>query len=538
MTFTDPFTVDTSFTSSILTNIASAIVKYHTKDLEETFVGRLLKWAGLLEPDFNDRLCNTIIRALKEFLQRYPDYPLREIEAFFRDSAVSQQLSDYILDRTSPNESEIQQALDRHIHNNHSTITLSRQRYTNAQKVICDFLVCYRHALSLQLSIAEMVLLLEVLDVEDTLLAEMRADEARTRTFLEQLLQTSLSPHTLQSASRDSRRQGVLELIQELDTAKLAWVDEAQQTIEKRLQSLPDLFTEGLCGGRILQAAPQYYFVSHDFPPDILVDWREMLSETLVTTNTTTHQLTPYFAGDTLPKGYQFCDTCERLYVTRFSLFLLTEIHDKNVYLELGIAIGLGTPFLLIQTRNVQIPTILEGLGRYVSDGIFRTMRRELPEKLGKIEEYDFAVIRQPNQQPATKSKSGYLIAAGNLHNDEDIEERIVESINMHYPDMNAILFSHLPASANTSWMLERLIELIQTTRFAIYRVNRDCSAVTFLSLGISIALNRPFLMIRERGREIPSGLYGIGGIYTFPNLTALTKDLVVRHKSFFDRYI
>jgi hypothetical protein len=84
---------------------------------------------------------------------------------------------------------------------------------------------------------------------------------------------------------------------------------------------------------------------------------------------------------------------------------------------------------------------------------------------------------------------------------------------------------------------LRQLVELLQTARFALYRVDEQSSPTTFLALGISIGLNRPFIVISQQGSEIPENLRGLG-IYQFANYVELERDAVKRHRSVLDRYI
>jgi hypothetical protein len=536
MIIPEPFATTLSITSTILINIASDIIEYHAKDLEGTLAGRLLKWSGLVEPDFYDRLRDTIKKALELFFQTYPQYDQSGIESFFRDPAVARQIGAYILNRQPIDEQQIQQALDRHLKKDAITVMLMQKRKVVPQNIIPDFMKCYRRVLNLQLSVPEMSILLEVLDQNDKVLTQIRASEARMKEFIAELLKTRLSPQALQAAYQAGQKEVALDLTRQMEAAKLVQLDEAAATIQKRLHSLPTLFTEGLCRGRVLEAASQQYFVSHGFAPDILVDWRKTLTETLAQASDTVGTLMPYFAGDTLMGGYRFCGICEKLYATRFSIFLLPPSQDRNVYLELGIAIGMRAPFLLIQARGAKMPPILEALSRYISNGTFRTLRQELPGKIGKIEEYDFAVVRPIKDPPVGGSQLKYLLATGNLIDDLDVEGSVVDAISARYPRLEAISLAQQTETASTAWMIEQLVDTIQSTRFAIYRVNQDCSATTFLALGISIAHNRPFLMICEAGSAVPADLRGIG-MYQFPNFVTLEKDLIAQHQAFFEKH-
>jgi hypothetical protein len=88
-----------ALSAGLVTNIASDILKRHAQALEGTLAGRMLKSAGLIEPDFDDRLCKALSKALNLYFETHPQYQLTGITAFFRDPVVAWQVGDYILDR-------------------------------------------------------------------------------------------------------------------------------------------------------------------------------------------------------------------------------------------------------------------------------------------------------------------------------------------------------------------------------------------------------------------------------------------------------
>lgn len=318
---------------------------------------------------------------------------------------------------------------------------------------------------------------------------------------------------------------------EEINTVGLTNSNQYLQVIQERLRIVPNLFQTGLCKGRLLSPSESEYFVSHGFPPDLLNDWRNTLEKTFTQANNNAESPKPYFYGDKLEGGYRLCSICEKLYTTRFSMFLLPSSQDRNVYFELGIAIGLGAPFFLIQAQNADIPLILEGLNRYIG-GSFRTIRRELA---GKIQEYNFGVVHFTADLPSNISQAKYLIAAGEIE-DEDFEGSITDALSSNYPHIEATSLTQiLAASSGASTMLQQLVESIQTSRFAIYRVDEECSATTFLALGISIGLNKPFLMIHRSNRTVPLDLRGMS-MYNFPNFVTLEKEIILKHQDFFTR--
>lgn len=537
MAIPEPFATAFTITSTIIINIASDIVEHNAKALEGTLAGRVLKSAGLIEPNFNDRLRDTLKKALELYFETYPQYNLSGIDIFFRDPAVAKQIGDYILNRHPIDQQQVQQALDRHLGSDAVTRIIIQDRNLVPQQIIPDFLACYRRVLNMQLSVPQMSILFEIMDQTDAVITEIAASEARMKEFItnftDELLKTRLSPEALRAAYQGGQKELAEDLTAVMDSAGLVQQDDAVQTIQQRLQSLPRLFADGLCGGRILHMAANQYFVSHGFQPDTLVDWRNTLTEALTHASKSQETLTPYFPGDTLLGGFRLCGICEKLYATRFSIFLLPPSQNRNVYLELGIAIGIGAPLFLIQHSEAQIPPLLEGLSRYESRGTFRTMRRELA---GKIEEYDFGVCRFNKDLPAAGSEPRYLLAAGNLIDDEDFEGSISDAIKKTHPHVEAVSPGALPQEGNASWMINQLVDAIQKTRFGVYRVSENSSLTTFVALGISIGLNRPVLMIKDAASDVPLDLRGIG-LYEFPNFSTLEREVVARHRPFLDRY-
>jgi hypothetical protein len=320
----------------------------------------------------------------------------------------------------------------------------------------------------------------------------------------------------------------------EMDAVGLTKPNEVIQITKNRFKYLPTIFEEGLCKGRPLKIEKNQYFVSHSFNVETLADWRETLTESLANLNNSQESFQPYFSNDHLLGGFRLCGIVEKIYTTRFSIFLLPPSQDRNVYLELGIAIGLGIPFFLIQHYKAQIPPILEGLNRYVKGGLFRKMRRELANQ---IEEYDFGVVRFISDLSKSNSKTHYLIAAGEVIEDEDFEGSVKDAIEETGSKLEPLSLTEQLDRSGSVWALEQLVEAIQKSHFAIYRVDRNCSHTTFLALGVSIGLGRPFLMVQKENGEIPINLQGMG-IYKFPNFITLSQKIIDKHKGFFQKYL
>lgn len=529
----EPFTA-APIAAGILTNIAGDILKYHAQSLEGTLAGKALKLVGLIEPNLYDSLHESLYKALSLYFKVYPQRDLFGVDDFFLDAEVAGQIGGYILERRTIDWARVQQAFDQKVAVCENSKKHIEQQNLGSKKIIEDFIECYRQVLREQLSLPQIVVLSELLNQNENFSAELRASEQRIQQYIAELKQNQLSPKSLNAAYQSGQQQLALSFTEELNTVGLVNQQQSLQVIQARLQPIPALFQMGLCKGRLLSPKPNEYFVSHGFTPDLLADWRETLTSTLVKASNGQDAIKPYFSGDKLLSGFRLCGICDKLYTTRFSMFLLPPSQDRNVYLELGIAIGLGSPFFLVQHHEAKIPPVFDALSRYTKGGLFRTMRKELA---GQIEEYDFGVVHFIANLPPAGIQSQYLIAGGELIEDEDFAGSITDALGNSYPHLQAMSLNQLLGiSSGVKTLLEQLVEFIQTSRFAIYRVDEECSATTFLALGISIGLNRPFLMIHRTNREVPLDIRGMG-MYQFPNFVTLENEIIARHQDFFNRY-
>jgi hypothetical protein len=528
----DPFS-PVAITASIAANIATDILKHYGQSLEKTVLGNVMKHAGLIEPNFDDRLRDTLSKALQLYFVTHENYGLSGIVSFFRDPMFGQQIGAHILNREIIDYKKLHQALERHLQGETVTAILVKRKGLDVSRIVPDFLACYRRVLSKQLTVPQIALLLEILDQKELVIAEIQASEARMQAFIADIMATNLSPGNLREAYDSGQKELVDSLVEELDVANLAQPQQAIQTIQQRLASLPALFTDGLCKGRPLHIAADHYFVAHHLDRESLADWRQSLATSLENIDAAQEPLKPYFAGDTLLGGFRLCGISEKLYATRFSIFILPPFQDKNIYLELGIAIGIGAPFFLVQHYEAEIPLVLGSLSRYTKGGLFRTMRRELA---GAIEEYDFGVVHFVPEQTPTIEQDAYVIVSGDLGDeDEDFNDSVIDAIKSEHPDLNpSFLYSQIDPS---NWFLSQLVERIHTARFTVYRVDEQCSPTTFLALGISIGCNRPFLLTHRAGRKVPRDLDGLR-IYQFSSFIGLERELVPFHQAFFNKHV
>jgi len=129
-----------NLTISILTNIASSIVEHHAQNLHGTVLGKALKLAGLIEPNFDDRLKSLLRETLQAFFEAHPGYKYQEIVDFFADAVVTKALADAILESTPINHEALQARLDAYL------ISLPQARWQlQSARIVGEFLATYRY---------------------------------------------------------------------------------------------------------------------------------------------------------------------------------------------------------------------------------------------------------------------------------------------------------------------------------------------------------------------------------------------------------
>ncbi len=187
MLIPDPFT-PAAITAGIITNLASTIVLHCVQGLEDTLVGRLLKKAKLIEPNFDERLREILIKTLELFFKEHPEYELTGIEIFFCDPIVAQQIGNYILDGQLPKQDQINQKIDQYLGTDGITRALIHKRGLVPDRIIPGFFKCYRQVLRRQLSIPQMAIMLEVIEQTKTIVAELQSSEERITSFISKSL--------------------------------------------------------------------------------------------------------------------------------------------------------------------------------------------------------------------------------------------------------------------------------------------------------------------------------------------------------------
>jgi len=306
------------------------------------------------------------------------------------------------------------------------------------------------------------------------------------------------------------------------DTLRLNQTDQIAATIQASLaKGLPRLFdTGGLCAGYPLEPSPDEYFVAHEFSEEKIGDLRHALAHGLAGAH-----LKPYTADQDIRPGHILCKIAAKIQTTAFCIFDLPESQNRNVYLELGIAIGLGRPFVLVKSARAQVPSLVEGLD-YFGFTSYTGLRQEVGER---IQVGQFSAILPREDVPTADT---YFVADGEFEQ-EDFRQAIRDTLQSYA--LQPVYLAE--GQVGPELALSQLIRNIQVARFGIYRIDEEASANTFLALGLAIGLNKPWLLVAREGATIPVDVRGLSN-FNFRSFMQLEKELADRCREFLQRYV
>lgn len=272
----------------------------------------------------------------------------------------------------------------------------------------------------------------------------------------------------------------------------------------------------GLCSGYLIEPHPNHYFIAQEFSPDS-DDLRGALSEALAE-----FDLKSIRADDSYLGGPILCKISALIQSTRFGIYQLTSSQNRNVYLELGIAIGLRKPFILVTDHNAEVATLAQGLEYFPLNSYL-----ELCYELGGKVSPTLAGIAQykVGKLPITSNSRTAIIAHGGGWDAVDfsvtisalIQDYNLTPVFLSDPNgkityfLNKMNIAYQVTGISGGDRLDETVSAIQSARLGIYRIDKDAEADNFIALGIALGLNRPGLLVYKSG--LPSDVRGLSAL-------------------------
>ncbi|MCA9996287.1 MAG: hypothetical protein KDE56_11100 [Anaerolineales bacterium] len=213
----------------------------------------------------------------------------------------------------------------------------------------------------------------------------------------------------------------------------------------------------------------------------------------------------------------------------------------RNVFIELGMAIALNRPTLLLRhtsNHNLPLPACLQGIELLEFAGtktLAKNLEKRLPQWLSEVPEQDwfnrfcrFGVrqceFREFHPKPKQQSTStlhcyiadGVGVATNPAQQLEQEEiQAIFATVFERYEDVTYSYLDELALTDGYQFMLCSHCQAVRSAPFAIYRLTPNTPAEVYISLGISIGLEKAFgyaipkTLLVQQEQDLPSLLRG-----------------------------
>ncbi|MBS4033283.1 MAG: hypothetical protein KGZ85_02355 [Ignavibacterium sp.] len=329
------------------------------------------------------------------------------------------------------------------------------------------------------------------------------------------------------SSGSDNSPEHVIKRLLEIDRTIDSILNELTTSLEERAKGL--FGSGGLCDSVELIPYPNRYFVAQEFNEN-KDDLRKSIDIALGKFGYSSIAANDFYLPEKL-----ICKISALIQGTPFGVYQLSASQNRNVYLELGIALGLGKPFVLVKDKNANPTRIVRDIEHYPINSYLG-----LQYELGSLLEKHITSIGRlrPQKINTVKLDNNVVIYHGDV-DDIDITVTLAKKIKSlgftpvilgeRREEIVRYLKSEAKIEPEFAGTRDQIVETIQKSRLGIFRIHKSASADNFVALGISIGFNKPFLPIKLSTDEPPSDLYHLSALsYAgFSNLEAQLQDWV-----------
>lgn len=263
----------------------------------------------------------------------------------------------------------------------------------------------------------------------------------------------------------------------------------------------------GPCGSTTVIPYPDGYFVAQEFN-DNKDDLRRSIDDALNKFGYVSVVASDFYLSERL-----LCKIAALIQGTPFGVYQLTTSQNRNVYLELGIALGLGKSFILVKDRSATPVRIIQDIEYYQINNYL-----DVRYDLGSLLEKYMASIGTSQIATTHSDESSREVVI--YHGDTesiDITVTLAREIkNLGFAPVilgkfQEKLADYLKSEVNIEPRFvesrEKILKAIKDSKYGVFRIHKSASADNFVAMGISIGLNKPFLPLKHLGEDIPSDL-------------------------------
>ena len=261
------------------------------------------------------------------------------------------------------------------------------------------------------------------------------------------------------------------------------------------------------------------------------------------------HPLAPENAGE-LEKvlagvfgslGYAACDAdesiegqslllsvCQRIFSTRFGVFDLSS-RNPNGYLELGIALGLNRPAVVLAREKTYLPPVLAGhtVVTYADTAdmeakLARLCRQGFPPTAQPVADYCTFCGRTCESMSTPPDENMYVV----LYDSKLLWRALMQSLTPYLAEYH--LYPVYLADRVSGPALCDMRKKVLAAQFALCHLGVLSNESSFLALGMAIGSRAPWVLLSEKGRgSVPADLQGFERIEytTLADLEGRLKD-------------
>lgn len=230
--------------------------------------------------------------------------------------------------------------------------------------------------------------------------------------------------------------------------------------------------------------------------------------------------------------------TCQKIFLSSFGVFELS-LANPNAYLELGIALGLNRPTIVVAKENASLPPMLEG--HHV---ILYANYADLEAKLSSLCDQGFPLTTRPvpdhcyfcgrvcESLSTPPDENSYLV----LNESRMLWRNLMRSLAPHLAGYH--LHPVYLTDRASGPMLCDVRRKVLASQFALCHLGALSGETSFLALGMAIGSRAPWVLLSKQGQDsAPSILRGFDRI-EYATLADLEERLTETLGTFLGRVI
>ena len=204
-------------------------------------------------------------------------------------------------------------------------------------------------------------------------------------------------------------------------------------------------------------------------------------------------------------------NVCQEIFATRFGVFDLSS-RNSNVYLELGIALGLNRPVVVVAREKTPLPPALAGhnVVTYADASdlgvkLARLCERGFPPAAQSVPDYCYFCGRACGGMSTPPDENMYLV----LHESKLLWRALMQSLTPHLAGYH--LYPVYLVERVSGPALCDVRRKVLAAQFALCHLGALSSESSFLALGMAIGSRAPWILLAEKGRgPVPADLRGV----------------------------